>query len=74
MLSVDLPDDAESRLESVAQAKGQTLVEYVKEVVLAALEDAEDIAEAEAALADLEAGRDSLISNEEIVRRYSGDA
>ena len=73
MLTVDLPDGAESRLESVAQAKGQSLVEFVKELILSALEDAEDIADAEATLADLEAGRDTLVPNEEMVRRYIVD-
>ena len=73
MLAVDLPSDTKARLEAIAKAKGQTVDEYVRELVLSAIEDAEDIADAEAVLADVKAGRQKTISHDELVKKYLSD-
>ena len=73
MLAVDLPSDTKARLEAIAKAKGQTVDEYVRELVLSAIEDAEDIADAEDVLADVKAGRQKTISHDELVKKYLSD-
>ncbi len=42
MTSVKLPDDIESRLEFLANETGRTKTYYIKEALLAHLEDMED--------------------------------
>lgn len=70
MLAVDLPSDTKARLEAIAKAKGQTVDEYVRELVLSAIEDAEDIADAEAVLAKLKSGQIGVTSSDEIAKEF----
>ena len=48
MLSVRLPEDIEKRLEALAKASGRSKTYYVREALIAKLEDMEDIYMAEA--------------------------
>jgi RHH-type transcriptional regulator, rel operon repressor / antitoxin RelB len=48
MLSVRLPEDIEKRLDALAKASGRSKTYYVREALIAKLEDMEDIYMAEA--------------------------
>ncbi len=57
MLAISLSPELETILDQRAKEKGQTAAEYARRAVVEYLEDAEDIAEAESRLAEIDSGR-----------------
>ena len=68
MLSVRLPEELEQRLEALAKATGRSKTYYVREALIAKLEDMEDIYMAEAVLERIASGDEKVISAEEFWR------
>ena len=68
MLVVRLPAEVEARLEALARATGHTKSFYVREAILAHLDDLEDLYLAEQRLIDLRSGKDDVIDGHEFWR------
>lgn len=68
MLSVRLPEDLEKRLDALAKATGRSKTYYVREALIAKLEDMEDIYMAEAVLERIRSGEEKVIPAEEFWR------
>ena len=66
--SVQLPQDAEKRLEDLARKTGRSKEDYIKEAVLEYLDDLEDIYLAEQALERIRRGDERTYSLEEVER------
>lgn len=58
MLSVRLPEELEQRLEALAKATGRSKTYYVREALVAKLEDMEDLYIAEAVLERIASGEE----------------
>jgi len=65
-ISVRLPNDMEQRLSELATQTGRKKSFYIKEALMNYLEDLEDIYYAEKTLADIKAGRERVISMQEM--------
>ena len=70
MLTIELPTELEARLEALASEHGQSAGALVREAVLKLLDDLEDIAAAEAALAEIEAGHGQPVPLEDVVKAF----
>lgn len=68
MLTIELPAELEARLEALASEHGQSAGALVRTAVLQLLDDLEDIAAAEAAIAGIESGHDRPVPLEEVAR------
>ncbi len=68
MLSVRLPEELEQRLEALAKATGRSKTYYVREALIAKLEDMEDVYMAEMVLERIASGDEKVISAEEFWR------
>ncbi|MES2913882.1 MAG: DUF6290 family protein [Pseudomonadota bacterium] len=68
MLSVRLPEELEQRLEALAKATGRSKTYYVREALIAKLEDMEDVYMAEMVLERIASGQEKVISAEEFWR------
>ena len=68
MGAVVLAPDVEERLDQVVGLTGRTRADIVTEAVLALLDDLQDVAAAEAVLAEIAAGRSSSTPLEEVER------
>lgn len=66
--SIRLPQEVENRLGNLSQITGRTKAYYVKEALLAHLDDIEDAYIAEKRLEDLRAGRSRTYTIEEVER------
>ena len=66
--SVQLPKDAEKRLEDLARKTGRSKEDYITEAVLEYLDDLEDIYLAEQALERIRRGEERTYSLEEVER------
>ena len=66
--SVQLPQDAEKRLEDLARKTGRSKADYITEAVLEYLDDMEDIYLAEQALERIRWGEERTYSLEEVER------
>ena len=69
MLTIQLPEDIEQRATAAAKASGMSVEALALDAILERLEDIEDIAAAEAALARIEAG-EKTIPLAEIIAKY----
>ncbi|MDQ2990595.1 MAG: DUF6290 family protein [Pseudomonadota bacterium] len=69
MLAIRLPQDIEERLETLAQRTGRSKTFYVREAILAHLEDLEDIFLAEQVLRRIESGEESTSSLDDVEAR-----
>jgi len=65
-ISVRLPNDMEQRLTDLATETGRKKSFYIKEALMNYLEDLEDIYYAEKTLADIKAGRERVLSMDEL--------
>ena len=65
-ISVRLPNDMEQRLSELATQTGRKKSFYIKEALMNYLEDLEDIYYAEKTLADIKAGRERVLSIDEL--------
>jgi RHH-type rel operon transcriptional repressor/antitoxin RelB len=70
MLAIRLPAEIEKRLDALAKQTGRTKSFYAREAILEHLDDLEDIYIAEKELADIHAGRDKMVSLEDLMKRY----
>lgn len=68
MLAIRLPEEIEARLERLAKATGRTKTFYVREAILAHLDDLEDLYLAGKRLIDNRAGRSRTYTLEEVER------
>jgi RHH-type rel operon transcriptional repressor/antitoxin RelB len=66
MLSVRLPPEDEARLAAVAKRTGRTKSHYVRDLILEALEDLEDLADAEERIHAIRDGRSRTYTLEEV--------
>jgi RHH-type rel operon transcriptional repressor/antitoxin RelB len=66
--SVQLPQDAEKRLEDLARKTGRSKEDYITEAVLEYLDDLEDIYLAEQALERIRWGEEQTYSLEKVER------
>ena len=66
MLAVRLPKEIEQRLATLAERTGRTKTYYVREAVLAHLEDMEDYYLAAETYAEFVAGKEKAISSGEL--------
>jgi RHH-type rel operon transcriptional repressor/antitoxin RelB len=70
MLAIRLPEEIETRLESLAQVTGRSKTFYAREAILEYLDDMEDLYLAEQRLIDIRAGKSQTIPLEEVMKRY----
>ncbi len=70
MLAIRLPEEIETRLDTLAKATGRTKTYYAREAILAYLEDLEDGYLAEKAYKDFVASGEKGIPLEEVMKRY----
>jgi RHH-type rel operon transcriptional repressor/antitoxin RelB len=69
-VTVRIEDELDSRLERLARETHRTKSFYVREAILKALEDMEDIYLAEKRLEDIRAGRTKTLPLEDVVKKY----
>lgn len=69
-VSLRLPADIESRLESLARRTGRTKSFFIREAVLEHLDDLEDLYLAERRLRDVLSGRSDTMPLEEVLKRH----
>lgn len=70
MLTVRLPDDLETRLNTLAKTTNRPKSFYVREALERSLEDIEDIYLAEKRLEDIRAGKSKTVPLEEVMKRH----
>lgn len=68
MLSIDLPEEIEARLERLAERTGRSKSFYVREAVLEKIEDMEDVYLAEEVLERIRKGDEKTLSAEDMWR------
>ena len=68
MLSIDLPEEIEARLERLAERTGRSKSFYVREAVLEKIEDMEDVYLAEKVLERVHRGEEQILSAEDMWR------
>ena len=74
MLAIKINDPwIEQRLAGIAKQQHKRRQTVVRDMLLKQIEDAEDYAVATAVMADIEAGRTTVISSEEMWRRLELD-
>ena len=69
-VSLRLPPDISSRLDSLAQMTGRSKTFYMIEAIREHLDDMEDLYLAEQRLIDIRAGRSHSTPLEEVMKRY----
>jgi RHH-type rel operon transcriptional repressor/antitoxin RelB len=69
LIALQLTKEVEDRIEMLGRTTGRTAVEIVEAAILAQLDDLEDVALAEQALADIKAGRSATMSLDEVERQ-----
>ncbi len=73
MPSVEVPEDVESLLKDLEKRTGKPKSFYLREAVLAYIEELKDIEIAEQRYEDLLAGRSHTVPLEEVIRGYGMD-
>lgn len=73
MLAIRLSAEVESRLEALARATGRTKSFYVREAILAHIDDLEDVFLAEQRLIDIRSGKTQTLPLEDVMKRYVED-
>jgi RHH-type rel operon transcriptional repressor/antitoxin RelB len=68
MLSIRLPEEVEARLETLARQTGRTKSYYARQAIVEKIEDLEDIYLEEQALERIRAGKEDVISADEMWR------
>lgn len=69
MLAIRLPEEIEERLETLAKRTGRSKTFYVREAILAHLEDLEDLYMAEQVARRIESGEESTSSLDDVEAR-----
>ena len=70
MLAIRLPEEIEKRLERLAKRTGRTKSYYVREAILAHLENLEDAYIAESRLEEIRSGRGMTIPLETLIEKH----
>jgi len=70
MPTVEVTEDVENLLEDLEKRTGKSKAFYVREAILAYIEDLKDIEIAEQRYEDLQAGRSHTVPLEEVMKRY----
>jgi RHH-type rel operon transcriptional repressor/antitoxin RelB len=70
MLAIRLPEAIEERLEKLAKRTGRTKTFYVREAILAHLDELEDIYLAERTLERIRRGEEQTIPLQDALRRH----
>ena len=70
MLAIQLPAEAQDRLQALAKATGLSEDHMAREAVLEYLEDLEDLHLAQRRLADVRAGKEGAAPLEDVMKRY----
>ena len=73
MLSIELPEDVEMRLDQLVKETGGAKSEHVLDAILGYLEELEDLRIAEARLEDNRVGRSRTIPLGQVMRQYGMD-
>lgn len=73
MIAVRVPQEIETRLDRLAQLTGRTKTYYVREAIEEHLDDLEEAYLAEKVLEKVRAGREKLLTLEEVVKQYGLD-
>ena len=68
MLSIDLPEEIEARLERLTERTGRSKSFYVREAVLEKIEDMGDVYLAEKVLERVRRGEEQILSAEDMWR------
>jgi RHH-type transcriptional regulator, rel operon repressor / antitoxin RelB len=68
--SVQLPNDLEMRLQHLSTLTGRSKIFYIQEAILRYLDDLEDLYLAEHELEEIQSGRATTVSLEEMMKRY----
>jgi RHH-type transcriptional regulator, rel operon repressor / antitoxin RelB len=68
MLSIRLPEEIEARLETLARQTGRTKSYYARQAIVEKIENLEDIYLAEISLERIRAGKEDVISADEMWR------
>ena len=68
MLSIELPEEIEARLERLAERTGRSKSFYVREAILEKIEDMEDVYLAEEVLERIRKGDEKIVSAEDVWR------
>jgi len=71
MLAIRLPQSIEKRLEKLARRTGRTKTFYVREAILAHLEEIEDVYLAERRLERIRSGEEQAIPLEDVMKRHA---
>ncbi len=74
MATITLSNELDNLLDSLVARFGKTKEFHVQEAIIRYMEDIEDIADAEQALADIRSGKSQVISYEEMKRRLELDS
>jgi RHH-type transcriptional regulator, rel operon repressor / antitoxin RelB len=70
MLAIRLPQSIEKRLDKLARRTGRTKTYYVREAILAHLEEIEDLYLAEGALERIRSGEERTIPLKQVMKRH----
>jgi RHH-type rel operon transcriptional repressor/antitoxin RelB len=70
MLAIRLPADIEKRLDDLARRTGRTKTFYVREAILAHLQDLEDAYQAERILERVRSGEEATIPLRHLLKQY----
>jgi RHH-type rel operon transcriptional repressor/antitoxin RelB len=70
MIAIELPEEIETRLSSLAEATGRPVSFYVREALLEHLDDLEDVYLAERELRAVEEGHSRVVPLADIMKQY----
>ena len=70
-VSIRLPEDVSSRLQTLSQRTGRSKTFYMIEAIREHISDLEDLYLAEQCLIDIRSGKDQAIPLKEVMKRYS---
>ena len=73
-ISLRLPEDLSTRLQTLAASTGRTKTYYVIEAIKEHIADLEDLYLAEKRLADIRSGKSKTIPLEEVMKQYGLEA
>lgn len=72
-VSLRLPEDISSRLQSLAKKTGRSKTFYMIEAICEHIDDLEDLYLAEQRLVDLRSGKTKAVPLEDVMKRYGLD-
>jgi len=73
MLTIDLPAEIETRLDTAAKSVGKTRDVCIRDAILDYLEDVEDYLIASQRMRDIESGKTATIPHQDVLNEYAMD-